>query len=88
MFSPLATCVVVPCLASAGRSTTLRKSIVIKTVLPYCLLPCCRDTLESNNARVMWWAIVEAVTIFATSFVGAAVVRAWFKRPSMLPGKV
>lgn len=47
-----------------------------------------RDTVESSNARVQWWAVAKAATICATSFVSATVVRAWFRRPSMLPGKV
>lgn len=47
-----------------------------------------RATLESSNERVQWWSIANAVTIGFVSLTTAAIIRQWFRRPTMLPGKV
>lgn len=46
-----------------------------------------RNTLESTNARVLQWSAAETVAILSAVGVLQAVIRVWFKRPALLPGK-
>eukprot|EP01138_Halocafeteria_seosinensis_P007461 gb/GECG01007626.1/.p1 GENE.gb/GECG01007626.1/~~gb/GECG01007626.1/.p1 ORF type:complete len:257 (+),score=20.96 gb/GECG01007626.1/:1-771(+) len=47
-----------------------------------------RETLESNNARVQWYSLVETVVIVGASLAQLLIVRYWFKTgETILPGK-
>lgn len=50
-----------------------------------------RDTLESTNSRVQWWAIAEAVAIISIMAAQVFVIRMWFPadlRSHLPTGKV
>lgn len=42
-----------------------------------------RDTAESNNARVVWWTVVEMVIVATVSVGQVFLIRSWFGQPTV-----
>lgn len=47
-----------------------------------------RDTAESNNGRVTWWSVVEALVVIAGALGQLFVVHSWFNKETRLPTSV